>query len=248
MKSGSLSKQIAVAAVCVILGFGITVQLVSVKKTQATSSTALSRVQDLQNELSREKTKNEELYTQLLQMKNDLDGYKEAAEESGSVSQVLNEQLSRAEFLAGLTNVSGPGVVVTLNDAKVDTSQMGGANPENFLLHDEDIRTVINELLASGAEAVSLNGERIVSTSSIRCTGPTVIVNNSRHSTPFVIKAIGDPKTLEAGLMIKDGVVDNLRRWQIIVDIQTSDKIEIEAYKGVSTPKYAKDAGKGDGE
>ena len=110
---------------------------------------------------------------------------------------------------------------------------------DSAIIHDSDIRTVVNELFASGAEAISINGERLVSTSSIRCVGPTVLVNNTRLSIPFEITAIGDSKTLEAGLIVKGGIVDTLTPWGIDIKITRHTKVEVPAYRGFSSFKYA---------
>ncbi len=238
MKKMDIGRQIALTVVCLLLGFVVSLQLKSVTFNDASNNTEVKRAEELQKELLQEKTKNEELYSQIMQMKNEVEQYRKTSEENGNISQVLMEQMDTAETLAGLSAVEGSGVIVTLNDAT--GSQTLTQDSQNSIIHEGDLRTVINELLASGAEVVSLNEERLVSTSSIRCVGPTVLVNNTRIAPPFVIKAIGDPKTLEAGLLIKDGIVEVLKSWGIKVDIQKSDNITIPAYKGAITFKYAK--------
>ncbi len=237
MKKTDIGRQVALTAVCLLLGFVVSLQLKSVTINYASSNTEVKRAEELQKDLLKEKTKNEELYSQLMQMKNEVEQYRKISEENGNVSQVLMEQVNMAETLAGLSAVEGTGVVVTLKDATGEQTALQDA--QNSIIHEGDLRTIINELLASGAEVVSLNDERLVSTSSIRCVGPTVMVNNTRIAPPFVIKAIGDSKTLEAGLLIKDGIVEVLKSYGISVDIQISDKVAIPAYKGAVTFKYA---------
>lgn len=238
MKKAEIGKQVALTAVCLLLGFVLALQFKSVTINDASNNTEVKRAEELQKDLLKEKTKNEELYSQLMQMKNDVEQYRKTAEENGNVSQVLMEQMNTAETLAGLSAVEGPGVVVTMKDATGE--QAAAQDAQNSVIHEGDLRTVVNELLASGAEAVSLNEERLVSTSSIRCVGPTVLVNNTRIAPPFVIKAIGDSKTLEAGLLIKDGIAEVLKSYGIGVDIQTSETVTVPAYKGAITFKYAK--------
>ncbi|MBE7060669.1 MAG: DUF881 domain-containing protein [Ruminococcaceae bacterium] len=233
--NNNIGKQVALTLICVLLGFAISLQLRSVRINRSTATDNL-RAQELQTQLNAEKEKNESLAADLEDAKNQLAEFRKNSENSGAISSIVSEQLINAEKLAGLTALTGPGVTVSLSDAKTPPT----ANPpENSIIHDSDIRTVLNELLASGAEALSINGERIISTSSIRCVGPTVIINNTRLSSPFVITAIGDAKTLEAGLIIKGGVVDALTPWGIDIDIATFDKVNIPAYTGVSTFKYA---------
>ena len=97
----------------------------------------------------------------------------------------------------------------------------------------------LNELCAAGAEAVSINSERIVSTSSIRCVGNTILVNNKRCAPPFEIKAIGDSSTLESGLNIRGGVIDVLRLYKIEVNVTKMSKINIGKFGGTLSFRHA---------
>ncbi len=233
--NNNIGKQVALTLICMLLGFAIALQLRSVRINKSMATDNL-RAQELQTQLNDEREKNESLMADLEDAKNQLTELRKNYENSGAISSIVNEQLINAEKLAGLTALTGPGVTVTLADNK---NAVAAASPENVIIHDSDIRTVVNELLASGAEAVSINDERIVSTSAIRCVGPTVIINNTRLSSPFIITAIGDAKTLEAGLIVKGGVVDALTPWGIDIDIAAFEKVNIPAYTGVSNFKYA---------
>ena len=90
-------------------------------------------------------------------------------------------------------------------------------NTNLYIIHDEDILKVINELRAAGAEAISLNDQRLISTSEIRCAGPTISVNNTRVAAPFVIKAIGNAKSMEDAIKMRGGVAETLSVWGIQV-------------------------------
>ncbi|MBQ3053721.1 MAG: DUF881 domain-containing protein [Clostridia bacterium] len=228
--NSSLAKQITLTIICLLLGFAITLQFKSVRFNKGHSTNL--RAQELQAQLNNEQEKNASLQEDLEEAKKQITELR-----SGAVSEAVTGQLLNAERLAGLIPLTGPGVTVTLSDSKGSSSSI---NSENLIIHDSDIRTVINELLGSGAEAISINGERIVSTSSIRCVGPTVIINNTRLSTPFIITAIGDSKTLEAGLIVKGGVVDSLTPWGINITIAASEKLTVPAFTGSTTFKYAK--------
>ncbi len=233
INTSTVGKQVAITVICLLLGFAISLQLKSVRFNSTLSSDNL-RAQELQTRLNDEIEKNESLTADLEKAKAQLSELRENSE--NSVSQVVEQQLENAEKLAGLVALKGPGITVTMSDSKSTPPTNSTASS---IIHDSDIRTVVNELLASGAEAISINGERIVSTSSIRCVGPTVIINNTRLSTPFVITAIGDSKTLEAGLIVKGGVVDALTPWGIDITILPLDKVEVPAYSGSTAFKYA---------
>lgn len=99
---------------------------------------------------------------------------------------------------------------------------------------------VVNELRSAGAEAISLNGQRLIGSSEIRCVGPTVLVNERRLAAPFVISAIGNPQTLESSLKLRGGVIENFKFWGIKADIVQSDKVRIPAFQGKRTFEFAK--------
>ncbi len=156
-----------------------------------------------------------------------------------------NQQLNQAQFLAGMTSVQGPGVIVTLTDSN---KPFPGGLPALLMppniIHDGDINLVVNELKAAGAEAVAVNDQRLVATSSIRCVGPVVNVNNVSQAPPFVIKAIGDPKTLVAAMTLPGGVGTQLKAFDpAMFTVQQAATLTLPAYSGGNTPRYAKPVG-----
>ncbi|MDK2798877.1 MAG: hypothetical protein PWP27_561 [Clostridiales bacterium] len=235
----NIKTQIAIAFICIILGIMISIQFKSVKRNDSLATKQFQRADELQLELKKEQENNEKLYKQLLQYEKDLNALRTAAAENSGYAKELLEQLKRAEILAGLTDVEGKGVIVTLDDSKLRNDSSVPVDENYFLIHDEDLLMVINELADAGAEAISLNDERLIATSEIRCAGSTVSVNNNRHATPFVIKAIGDPDTMVAALNLRGGVRDILGQWGIEFDVKKSNKILVPRYNGVINFKYA---------
>ena len=127
-------------------------------------------------------------------------------------SEDSRKGMQKLKMYAGETELHGPGVVVTLNDSMLPTK----------------------------AEALAMNEERILDVSEVRCAGPTVSVNNTRFSPPYVIRAIGDPKTLESALRLRGGVIETLKFWGINVDLRKDDDVVIPAYKGTRHYEFAK--------
>ena len=165
---------------------------------------------------------------------------------SGSASDQLSameSQLQAARMAAGLEDVEGPGLVVILDDSKRQPAQ--GQDPNLFLLHDDDLLKVVNELRDAGAEAISINGQRLVATSEIRCAGATVSINNTRTAPPVEIRAIGDPQVLEAALRLRGGIAESLAFWGIEVNIQAQKRVVVPAYKGALQTQFAKPAAGG---
>ena len=127
---------------------------------------------------------------------------------------------------AGLTTVVGEGVTVTMNDS----SSKGSGDMNAYLVHAEDLLAVVNELYAAGAEAVSINGQRMVGKSAITCAGSIVMVNGVRVAAPFEIKAVGEPDVLHSALYFPGGVVDNLAPWGIEINVHKEAVVEVPAY------------------
>ena len=230
---GGIPARLLITAVCFLLGFGVTLQVRSVVHTRDTGvNTELERADELQNQLSTEKTKNDELSKEIAALQ------KQAGGSAPSASADNTQQLEQAEILAGLTDVHGPGVTVTMDDSKRTPS--AGQNASAFVIHDSDILSVLNELRDAGAEALSINDERILATSEVRCAGNTVSINNNRYAAPFIIRAVGDREKLRSALQMKGGIADVLSQWGINVGIAASDNIIVKGYPGVPDYKYAK--------
>ena len=235
MLNKDIKTQIALGAVILVMTFVVTVQFRSVSQNKAISGQSNLRIEELLSELKNERDKNEELSKKLSAVENDIAGYREAAAENDNYSKVLSEQLTRAEILAGMADVKGEGIKVTLDDMKnrKDISDVISANAT--LIHDEDIRKVINELFAAGAEAVAVNDSRIIGTSAVRCVGPSVLVNDTKMTPPYVISAIGKADQLEAALKLNGGVVDSLEIWGFDIGITRHDELVVPKYGGKVT-------------
>lgn len=221
--------QAAIALVCVVLGFMLAVQF---RTTQDIRSTVpFQRV--------------EELSQRLLQAEKERDSLLEEVKmlEDSSSKEVVKEQINNLKMGAGIMPVEGPGIIITIDDSKRQSK--AGENPNLYIIHDDDILKVINELWAAGAEAVSINEQRLIANSEIRCAGPTLSVNNTRYSPPYDIMAIGDPKSLEAALRMRGGVMETLQVWGIQVNVKKADRVTVPGYKGTFRFEHAKPAEEG---
>lgn len=157
-------------------------------------------------------------------------------------SSVLNESLQETKALAGLTEVEGPGVSVTLTDSRKEPAFGGNAlaDSEN-IIHDRDVLHVVNELFASGAEAIEVNGQRVMSTSSFRCVGTTILVNDVKIASPVVVRAIGDPNALFGAMNMPGGVFSEIRAYDdSMVQIEKVELMRLPAYVGTTELRFAK--------
>lgn len=224
MKQG----RIALALVSMVLGVMVVTQY-KMTQTIADGNLNIQRNGELALKITNLETERDALKKQL-----------DTIKKQGTVEGVKEEN-DMLSFQAGLTNVEGPGVVLTISDSKVPVKD--GENPNLYLIHDEDVLRIINELRAGGAEAIAINDQRIMATTEVRCAGPTITVNGKSFTPPFQVKAIGDPKLLKSSLLLRGGVVDSLKYWGIDVNIQAEQNMTIPAYKGAFKHEFMKNRG-----
>ncbi len=229
--------ELAVVVVCIIVGYLLTAQLRSVQLTNTADAASASRLETLQELYNEQTEQNRVLEDQVKQLQGELALYREQAASGEAGSEALRKELEQLEITAGRTDVEGPGVTVILEDS---TQENVTGNEADYLIHDSDLLSVINELRSAGAEAISLNGERLTANSEIRCTGAVVTVNGRRYAAPYVIFAIGNPDTLYSALTMRNGVVDVLSQWGITVKVTPSDLLLIPKYNGTVDYQYAR--------
>jgi uncharacterized protein YlxW (UPF0749 family) len=136
---------------------------------------------------------------------------------------------------AGLTAVRGPGVTSVLTDSRLATTPSGNLN--DLVVHEQDLQAVINALWAGGAEAISVNGERILATTAIRCVGNTLLLHGAVYSPPYTISAIGDEAALRAE-MDRDPAVQRFREaareFRLGFSVAADDTLVIPGYDGAT--------------
>ena len=226
--------QLSLGFVCVILGFLSAVQF----RTQQRLPSSLpdSRVEELTTVLKEAEKKRDSLKKEVKVLRSNLSKYEQAASEGESLIAVMNTELKKMRLIAGLTKVKGEGLIIYLEDSKLKANL--AEDTELFLIHEEDLLKVVNELFAAGAEVVSINGQRMIANTEIRCAGPTILVNGTRIASPYEISAIGSARGLESSLNMRGGIVEMLRAVGIKVNLVKSSKVVIPAFSGASHFDY----------
>jgi uncharacterized protein YlxW (UPF0749 family) len=206
----------------------------SASTSQGTDLRADRRLQ-LTELIARERDGVTELERQAEQLRRDVTEQADAAaaQDSRVAAERAPAELERA---AGLVAVRGPAVTVALDDAPRRPGRPElSADPDDLVVHQQDVQAVVNALWAGGAEAMTLMGQRIVSTSAVRCVGNTVILHGQVYSPPFVVTAIGDPDALRASLDDDPGVAyfrTFVDRFGLGYSVRTEREVELPAYTG----------------
>lgn len=231
---------IAVLVVCLVAGLllATTREVSHGNELRATDSTRLSDlVRRAQHDADAAAATRDDLAAHVEQLQEG------AAATDDRVAQSLAQSRELADG-SGLTPLSGPGVVVTLTDAPrdADGKYPAGASPDDLVVHQQDVQSVLNALWTGGAEAVAMQDQRIVNTSAPRCIGNTLLLHGRTYSPPYVVTAIGDPARLAATLANEPGIKTFKQyavRYGLGYTQQESDHLDVPAYTGQLHTEYA---------
>lgn len=202
------------------------------KTVDQTDITAIEtmREAELRTELTSWKTKYEDIETKIEERDSKIKEYKQELNNGASSLKLLEDEIKEAENYLGYTDLQGQGIVVTLKDTDI-------YNIENY-----ELLKLVNELNIAGAEAISINDQRIVSSSDITLVNNRIIlVNTKKISGPYTVKAIGDKQYFESALTIKGGYIDDVRASGRDIEYRVEDNIVIPAYEGELSFQYAKE-------
>jgi uncharacterized protein YlxW (UPF0749 family) len=183
--------------------------------------------------IQRLEAEQQELKAVLADLRQELTDRQRAAAAQTNRLQVLRDELDRQRLLAGLVPVQGLGVLVTLDDSAVEIPL--DADPNAYIIHEYDLRDIVNLLWMAGSEAIAINDERLVSTSSVYCVGSTVMVNNTRLSPPYLIRAIGNPRVQQDYLRNPSylkGLREKQRLYGLRFEVESATALRLAAYNG----------------
>ena len=229
---------IVLGFMCFALTLGISIQLKTVKSSNSVISQNYEE-NNLRAEVLRYKEKYENKYKELEKKERELEKEREKSTENNRNLKQKEDAIKQGNKIVGTTEVTGAGVIVTLSDSKRDASTT--LNVNDLLVHDVDVLSVINELKNAGAEAICINNQRLVPTSSIVGGGNIIEINGEKVGAPFEIKAIGLPEQL-AALSRPGGYLEILKKATVGVDLKKSNSITIPKYTGVITYKFVQNS------
>lgn len=161
---------------------------------------------------------------------------------TGSPSGIV-ERVRELREPAGLAPVRGPGLTVTLSDAPDEVIESAETDINNLVVHQQDIQAVVNALWAGGAEAMTVQGQRVVSTTGIRCVGNTVVLHDVPYAPPYVISAIGPTDRMLAAIDESPYIgfyLEVVALYQLGWDLRLEDDLEMPGYVGSTALDHAR--------
>lgn len=217
------SMYVSIMLVAAVLGLMLSVQFRTVNRVS--SGISIDRAQELTAELKQINREEEDLSKEINDLTFKLNQVKQGQAEAVTA---LQSELNKVRMNAGLITVSGPGIELVLD--KPDTTEGIQIPPELMVIQDEYLLSALNELWGAGAEAVSINGQRIIATTEIRQAGSFININLNRVVPPYQILAIGNPEELMNTLEMTSGLPEHWRGLGIKVTIEKHEDLTLPAY------------------
>ena len=224
---------ITLGVMCFALTTGIALQYNTIKSANKLVGSTVN--DELKTEVLKWKDKYEKAYEDLEELEKTLESKRELATQNDDNSINIQNELKKLNALIGTTDVAGDGIIITIADNPNVTNQTIGIydNISNYLIHDSDLLMLVNELKNAGAEAVSINDERIINSTSITCDGNVVLINGKKISSPFTIKAIGSQATILGAIQRAGGFLEELKDFGLVTSVVQQSNINIYKYNGV---------------
>lgn len=230
---------ITIGIVCFLLTMIIFMQFKVVRETEETNIDTMQEA-ELRQELANWKSKYDETKERYDEISATLESYKEETSSDSQTKETLEAELENLELQLGKTDVEGEGVIITLSEKSEDELE---EDEQIISIKAEDLVYIVNYLKDSGAEAISINDERIVNTTDIADVGDAVKINSKYLRTDtYTIKAIGNSSYLESSIFGKGGYAEQLSTTGIKTEIEKLDKVEISKYNGEFEIKYIEEA------
>ncbi len=243
MKNVQMKNQevaIILGIICFILTIGICIQIKSVDSITEKKGISISDNSGLIDEVFRQRQIYKDSYKKLEIAEAELEKIRSQVTEHTDVDSSLEAQIKKNNKLLGLTEVKGPGIIIKLDDNRDINIDEVIVDPSSLIVHEGDLLQIVNELFNAGADAISINGKRIVNTTAILCDGNIIRINDEMVGVPIEIKAIGYPERLYYALNRTQGYLDIMKRDGVKVSSEKKEEITIPKYEGVYQYEYIK--------
>ena len=237
MEKDKLIMTVTIGVMCIILVAFIFVQFRTVEKTDISGIEEMQET-ELRESLVEWKKKYEETSEKLEETNQKITEYQEKAISNEEASELLAKELEATNTILGKTDVEGEGIIIILNTgATKDTDDI----EHSAEIEAQDLIQLVNELRYAGAEAISINDERIVNmTDIVDISTKFIMVNKTRIQAPYTVKVIGDKKYLQSALNIKNGFVDLKTSEGKSVSVEERNNVRILKYSGEMDINYIK--------
>ncbi len=232
------SGMIVIGLLALFIGLVISIQLTTTQGSDQGGLVPVAKAQGYLEQLKQVRVEKDAAVQQLNELEERLDKIeKEKSDEDFFLKGVVSD-LEKYKMAAGVIDVKGSGVVVTVDDP-LPTEEFSDEYSV-IMLRYELLLGLVNRMKDAGAEAIAINGQRIIATTEISLAGENVNINTVPTAPPYIIKAIGNPETIESTLTIRFGVIEQMKSYGLRIDIEQMDELEVPRYSGIIKYRYAK--------
>lgn len=230
---------IILGVTCLILVLAICIQIRTIEEASNVVGSSLNDNSEMKDKVLEAQEDYKQIYSQLEKSNKKLEKIRQLATSNSQEDELLKLELEDNDKVQGLTDVKGKGVIINLDDNReVDETEV--LNISSYLVHEEDLLQIINELFNAGADAISINDQRIVSTTSIICDGNIIRINGKMVGAPITIKAVGYPERLDGALNRPGGYLQIMANDGVKVYVEKTENVTIPKYEGVYLYEYIK--------
>ena len=231
------SGMIVIGVLALFIGLVISIQITTTQGSDPGGLIPYAKAQGYLEQLKQVRTEKDAALQELSELEKRLENIEaEKANEDFFLAGVLSD-LEKYKMAAGVVDVKGPGVVITVEDP-IPTDEFSDEYSV-IMLRYELLLSLVNKLKDAGTEAVSINGQRIIATTEISLAGENVNINTVPTAPPYIIKAIGNPETIESTLTIRFGIIEQMKNYGLRIRIEQKDEITIPRYSGILKFRYA---------
>lgn len=231
------TKKTKILILLVTISIGIFISIIMKSNLEYYAPVTLSSLESMKTEINLINDEIDDLKNIVEEKEDELKAFHKLSFSDEKIEDKLVTDISSNKMISGALALKGPGIKIKMYDNPTEEI-VGDIN--DYVIHDIDVLNIFNDLRVAGAEAISINGERVITYSSLKCGGPIIRINGVSVGTPFIIRAIGEPTTLMAAVNAPGTYGEALKNiFGIGFEPETKDEVHISAYSGDFEFKYA---------
>lgn len=229
---------IGAGIIAMLVGLVLAMQLSNASSSEQGGLVPILKLKDYEVALKQTRIEKEEALDELERVEGRLNAIEKEMADEDEIIKGLVEDTEKYKIIAGITDVQGPGILVTIRDPEITDEYQEDISVITY--NYELLLSLVNKLKEAGAEAISINENRIVQTTEISLAGSHININGIATAPPYNIKALGNPDTLHNTITIRGGTVEVMQKnYDLRVTVTKKADIKVPRYSGVINFKYA---------
>jgi uncharacterized protein YlxW (UPF0749 family) len=231
---------VVIFVLALLIGLLIAIQLNTADISDKGGLVPIMQANALERQLKEVRNEKELILIEYYDLEKRLKEIEEQSLSEDAFLKAAKQDLERYRMASGVLDVKGPGVIITVDDP-IPTEENPGDGYSVIMARSDLLLSLVNKLKDAGAEAISINGQRIIAKTEISLAGNNVNINAIPTAPPYTIKAIGDSDTIEGTITIRFGILEEMRNYYgLQISLAKQEEIEIPRYNGVIRYLYAK--------